>query len=142
MTLTRCPFVFDDHRALEAGEADLAAIDAFYADNPGYLEMAEGRSAGPADATEFIHALPPPDFSWSDHLNLLLRDASGRIDGLMSVATDLPATGVWHLGFFIVANRLHGSGFAQRAHAAYETWARGQGADWLRLGVITQNGRA
>jgi RimJ/RimL family protein N-acetyltransferase len=142
MAMTRPLFAFDDHRAVQAGECDLAALEAFFRESSGYYESVEGRPADASDGTEFLHALPPPDFSYRDHYSLLLRDAQGRIDGLMNLATDLPAAGVWHLGFFIIANRLHGTGFAQRAHAVYEHWARSCGVDWLRLGVVTQNLRA
>lgn len=138
----RQPFAFGAHVAVEATDADVPAIAAFYAESPEYLRLVEAREPGPADATDFVRDLPPPEFSYTDHYALLLRDADGRVDGLMMVATDLPAAGVWHLGLFIAATRLHGSGFAQAAHAAYERWARDGGARWLRLGVVTQNERA
>lgn len=139
--MPRTPFTFDGYRAVEATEADIPAIAAIYAESPEYLRMVEAREPGPEDAAEVLSAAPPPEFSYSDHYALLLRDASGCVDGLAMVATDLPAVSVWHLGLFVAATRLHGSGFAQAAHAAYEQWARRSGAQWLRLGVVTQNER-
>jgi GNAT superfamily N-acetyltransferase len=137
----RQPFSFGAHLAVEATDADIPAIAAFYAESPEYLRMVEAREPGPEDAAEVLSAAPPPEFSYSDHYALLLRDASGCVDGLAMVATDLPAAGVWHLGLFVVATRLHGGGFAQAAYEAYEQWARSGGAHWLRLGVVTQNER-
>ena len=138
----RQPFAFGVHVAVEATGSDLPAIAAFYAESPEYLRGVEGREPGPADAAEFVHDAPPSGFAYTTAFNLLLRDTGGRIDGLMGVATDLPTAGVWHLGLLIVATRLHGSGFAQAALAAYEGWARAAGAQWLRLGVVAQNARA
>ncbi|MFN9107380.1 MAG: GNAT family N-acetyltransferase [Betaproteobacteria bacterium] len=139
--LPRQPFSFGAHLAAEVTEADIPAVASFYAESPEYLRMVEAREPGPEDVAEVLSAAPPPEFSYSDHYTRLLRDATGRIDGLAMVATDLPSAGVWHLGLFVVATRLHGSGFAQAAHAAYEQWARSSGAQWLRLGVVTQNER-
>jgi RimJ/RimL family protein N-acetyltransferase len=67
---------------------------------------------------------------------------SGRVVGEVSVATDLLAPGVTHLGFFMVATARHGTGFAAEVHASYENWASGQGARWLRLGVVAAHRRA
>lgn len=138
----RQPFSFGTHVAVEAVEADLPAIAAFYAESPEYLRLVEAREPQSQDALEFLSAVPPPEFSYRDHYALLLRDASGRVDGLMMVATDLPATGVWHLSLMMVATRLHGGGLAQAAYGAYEAWAQASGACWLRLGVVEQNVRA
>ncbi|MFN7572084.1 MAG: GNAT family N-acetyltransferase [Betaproteobacteria bacterium] len=137
----REPFAFGAHVAVEATEADVPAIATFYAQSPEYLRIVEARKPSPGDAAEFVRDVPPAGFAYTDAYNLLLRDVGGRVSGLMGVATDLPAAGVWHLGLLIVATRLHGSGFAQAAHAAYEQWARESGAQWLRLGVVTQNER-
>ena len=56
--------------------------------------------------------------------------------------SDLFAHGVWHLGFFMAADRLHGTGVPHALYAHLEAWMRGQGARWLRLGVVRGNGRA
>lgn len=62
--------------------------------------------------------------------------------GELSVAIDLLAPGVLHLGFFIIESASQGSGLAGEVHAAYEAWALAQGARWLRLGVVAANKRA
>jgi RimJ/RimL family protein N-acetyltransferase len=140
--MVRTPFTFGCWRAVEAAAADTAAIQAFFEANPEYTRLCDGRAPPPEEGREYVESLPPAEFTFRDHYWLLLRDERDAIDGLAAVAVDLLAPGVWHLGLFIAATRLHGSGFAQQAHAAYEQWARAQGARWLRLGVVTQNLRA
>jgi hypothetical protein len=49
---------------------------------------------------------------------------------------------VWHTGLFIVDQPLHGNGAAASFYRALERWMIGQGAVWLRLGVIAGNTRA
>jgi len=70
------------------------------------------------------------------------REPCGPLAGAAMVTSDLCAPGVWHLGLFIVATRLHGSGAAQGAYEALEAWVRGQGARHLRLGVVRGNAPA
>ena len=51
------------------------------------------------------------------------------------------AEGVWHIGLFIVATSLHGSGTAQALYAELESWMRARGGRWARLGVVEGNVR-
>ncbi|MDH5264795.1 MAG: GNAT family N-acetyltransferase, partial [Betaproteobacteria bacterium] len=55
------------------------------------------------------------------------------------VVSDLLAAGVWHIGLFIVATPLHGTGTAQALYAGLEDWIRSSGARWLRLNVVVGN---
>jgi GNAT superfamily N-acetyltransferase len=59
-----------------------------------------------------------------------------------NVVSDLLAPTVWHIGTFIVATSRHRSGDAQALYQELESWARGNGARWLRLGVVSGNARA
>ena len=61
---------------------------------------------------------------------------------MANVVSDLLARGVWHIGLFLIATRLHGSGAAQSLYERLERWALDQGAQWLRLGVVQGNTRA
>ena len=84
-----------------------------------------------------------PTWVYSEHLWFLVRHSSAReILAQIAVAADLLAAGVYHLGFFMTATRTHGTGLAHRVYDAYEQWAIGQGARWLRLGVVEANLRA
>jgi predicted N-acetyltransferase YhbS len=61
---------------------------------------------------------------------------------MANVSSDFLAPGVWLVGLFMVASSRHGTGIAAEAYAALEAWARGQGARWMRLGVVVGNTRA
>jgi GNAT superfamily N-acetyltransferase len=61
---------------------------------------------------------------------------------MANVVTDLLATGVWHIGLFIVATARHGCGEARVLYRGLEDWARSHGAAWMRLGVVRGNARA
>jgi GNAT superfamily N-acetyltransferase len=105
--------------------------------------LTHGHPPKPDDAAQAFEFRPPADVPYREHLWLLVRERHGaRLAGHLKIATDLLAAGVWHLGFFMVADRLHGSGFAQRLFDAYEGWAREHGARWARLGVVEGNARA
>lgn len=134
---------------------DIAAWQAFYDANPEYFLTINGRPP-PADlaAVEFDEA-PPPHLGYSRQwcLGLFEADAPGAgtegddpappagrpLAGAAMVTSDLCVPGVWHLGLFIVATRLRGSGAAQGAYEALEAWVRGHGARHLRLGVVRGN---
>ena len=61
---------------------------------------------------------------------------------MAEVISDLLATGVWHIGLFIVTSARHGGGKARALVAELEAWARANGADCLRLGVVEGDVRA
>jgi GNAT superfamily N-acetyltransferase len=123
---------------------DVAAeIQAFNETNAGYWLQTHGYPPPPDDAAQAFDVHPPPDVSYTDDPWLLLRDrATHAIVAQIAFVTDWVAPHVWHFGFFIVATRLHGTGYAGRLHAAWRTWAHRSGARWLRLNVVEANGRA
>ena len=136
-------FATDEFAARPATRAETADIEAFNEANAGYWLLTHGHPPTPDDAERAFDQHPPPEMSYSEDLWFLLRDTGeGRIIGQIACATDLLAAGVYHLGFFIVATELQGSGFARRAHRAWEAWAIRRGARWLRLGVVETNSRA
>jgi GNAT superfamily N-acetyltransferase len=61
---------------------------------------------------------------------------------MANVVSDFLAKGVWHIGLYIVATRLHGSGLAQLLYEHLERWSHELGARWMRLGVVEGNRRA
>jgi GNAT superfamily N-acetyltransferase len=144
---------------------EIPRLQAFYAANPEYFLAINGK-APPADlaAIEFDE-VPPPHLSFARQYCLGLfaagdgdvgdGDASdgdvgdsaasggeaGALEGVALVTVDLCAQGVWHLGLFIIATRLHGHGVAAPVYAALEDWVRRGGARYLRLGVVVGNER-
>lgn len=129
-------------RALECGEADIPALQRFLEENPEYFLSVFGEGPHPGQAREEFEELPPPDFAYERKWTIRFVDDGGAMLAWADVVSELPAPGVWHVGLFIVATRLHGSGEAKALHDALERWVRESGAQWLRLGVVVGNARA
>lgn len=128
--------------ALERTRDALPELQAFYEANPDYWHMVHGVPPLPDEAEADFDTRPPPEMSWRELHNWLIRDrATNRIVGEIGAASDLPAPGVMHLGFFIVEDAQQGTGFAHEVYRGYEAWAIAQGARWLRLGVVECNAR-
>jgi GNAT superfamily N-acetyltransferase len=129
--------------ATEADRSAAAELQAFYEANPEYYELTHGHAPAPGAALQGFDFRPPADMPYTALPSWLIRErGSGQVIGEVSAATDLLAPGVTHLGFFMVATSLHGTGFAAELHASYEAWAIGQVARWLRLGVVEAHRRA
>jgi len=119
---------------------DIPALQVFLETNPAYTRLVEGREvASDAAATEFDDE-PPAAFAFDRRWLLLVRErASGELVGVIDLVKDLLAPGIWNVGLFLIAERLHGSGVAAELHAALQHWMHGQGARWLRLNVVDRN---
>jgi RimJ/RimL family protein N-acetyltransferase len=132
-----------DWIATEADRSVAAELQAFYEENPEYYRITHGHAPAPDAAWQGFDFRPPADMPYTALPTWLIRERqSGQLVGEVSVATDLLAPGVTHLGFFMIATSRHGTGFAAEVHASYEAWATGQGARWLRLGVVEGHRRA
>jgi GNAT superfamily N-acetyltransferase len=140
--VTGVAFATSEFYAVPATRDRTAEIQAFNETNPEYWALTHGHPPPPDDAAKAFDVHPPADMPYTDDLWFLVRAAdSGEIVAQVAVATDLLAPQVFHLGFFLVATRLHGTGFAARLHAAYRDWAERSGARWLRLNVVAVNAR-
>ena len=118
-------------------------LQTFYEANPEYWHLTHGRGPSPAEAAEGFDFRPPAEMTYTALFIWLIRAReSGRIVGEVSVATDLMATGVTQLGFFMIETARHGSSLAHDVYAAYEAWAIANGTRWLRLGVVESHARA
>jgi ribosomal protein S18 acetylase RimI-like enzyme len=129
-------------RALACGEADVPALQRFFEENPEYFLAVSGEGPHTGQAREEFEDRPPPGWPWDGKWMIRFVDADGAIVALADVVSNLLAPGVWHVGLFIVATRLHGSGRASEAFDALEGWIRDGGAQWLRLNVAVGNSRA
>jgi GNAT superfamily N-acetyltransferase len=134
--------------ARELARPEVPALQAFYDANPEYFQTVNGRPpAADAAAIEFDER-PPEHLGYTRQwcLGLFDRSVGGglgdELAGIVMLTSDLCRAGVWHLGLFIVATRLHGSGAAVGLHAALEDWVKRCGAIHLRLGVVRGNARA
>jgi RimJ/RimL family protein N-acetyltransferase len=129
-------------RALETRAADIPALQRFFEENPEYFRAVSGEGPHAGQAREEFEDRPPPGWPWDGKWMIHFVDADGSLVALADVVSNLLAPGVWHVGLFIVATRLHGSGRASEAFGALEGWARDGGAQWLRLNVAVGNTRA
>lgn len=138
----RLAFPCGPFEARQVREDDLPALQAFYEGNPGYFQLVEGAAPGPLRAREDLYGLPPMSWPFTRKLMIAFRDREGAVVGAAEMIADFFSAGVWNVGFFIAADASHGSGVPRALYAHLEGWMRSQGAKWLRLGVVTGNGRA
>ena len=131
-----------DGTATELSAAELPEVQRFLEANPEYYLRVTGEPPGPGAAREELEALPPSEWDFDRKSLVAFRDASGAIIGLAEMVANLFAAGVWHIGLFLIATRLHGSGAAQLWYGALEAWMRSQGCEWIRLGVAQGNTQA
>jgi GNAT superfamily N-acetyltransferase len=138
------PTLFDvgPARACELDEADAPVLQRFFEAHPEYFLLAHGHGPAPDEALQELRDAPPAGMTYTRRWTLGLLDPADRLVAMANLWSDLLAAGVWHIGLFVVATPLHGSGAAQALYAALEAWMRGQGAHWVRLGVIRGSRRA
>ncbi len=125
------------------GAADVAELQRFFAANPEYFVNVNGEPPRPDEAQHELDDVPPPGMPYREMLLLGFMDPDD--DALVGVATivgDFIAAHVWHVGLFIVASALYGSGTAHALYRRLERWMVERGAEWVRLGVVAGNTRA
>jgi GNAT superfamily N-acetyltransferase len=125
---------------LAASEVPL--LQALFDANPGYFQAINGRDALPDEAQLEFDELPPPHLPFRQRWVAGVFDDAGALVGTLVLVADLGAAGVWHIALLLIDQAQHGSGLATRVMAALQAWARTQGAQWLRLGVVVGNLRA
>jgi GNAT superfamily N-acetyltransferase len=130
------------HSVRQLQPSDVPALQALFDANPAYFQAVNGRPANPDEAQAEFEEVPPAHLPFAGHWEAGICDGQGQLVGTLVVLSDFCAPGVWHLGLFLLATRLHGSGLAASLHQALLAWARSQGAQWMRLSVIVGNARA
>ena len=128
--------------AVEATAADIPRLQEFFETNPEYHLAVDGEMPGPDAAQEELAAELPSGWPFDKKWLLHFMDEDGSMIAMADPIENLFAEGVWHIGLFIVATRLHGRGTAHVLYAALESWLRAQGCRWSRLGVVEGNARA
>ena len=132
-------------------ERDVAVLQRFFEANPEYFVNVNGEPPRADEAEHEFHDTPPPGMAYREMrmLGFFAVDDGGasadRDRELVAIATivgDFIAEHVWHIGLFIVATALHGSGAAHAMYRQLEEWMVERGAHWIRLGVVAGNTRA
>lgn len=129
-------------RAVELRVEDVPALQEFFDANPEYFVLVTGEPPRHDEGHEEFHDEVPPGMSFTRKWMIGFVSESGDLIAISSVVSDLLAKHVWHIGLFVVATQLHGSGAANAMYAQLESWMRDHGAQWLRLGVVEGNARA
>jgi len=129
-------------RAVELGVGDEPLLQRFFDVNPFYFFAVNGEPALPDDAADEIHGELPPGIPFTRKRVIAFVDGHGEVVALVNVISDLLATGVWHIGTFIVATVRHGSGDAHALYRNLEGWCGANGARWMRLHVVQGHERA
>ena len=127
---------------LELTEDDLPTLQDFLVANPEYFLSVNGMLPRPDEARREFEDRPPPEMPYDKVYVIGFSDSAGRMMGAASVLCNLFVPGVWHIGLYIIDTSLHGTGTAGALYAHLETWAKEEGATWLRLGVVVGNVKA
>jgi GNAT superfamily N-acetyltransferase len=132
----------DDLRTIELTLENAALLQEFFDDNPAFFMATSGEPAGPVEAIEEITSQVPVDMPFTKKWIVGYVQRDGSLAAMANIMTDLFAGSIHHIGTFIVATRLHGTGRADMLYAGIERWAASNGGAWLRLGVVRGNSRA
>ena len=132
----------DGHRLRELGADDIDAVQRFFEANPEYFLTVKGEGPGPDEAKNEFVDVPPAGMPYRAMWLLGFYDRGGAMIGVATIVGDFLQPHVWHVGLFVVATALHGSGAAHSLYRGLERWIVAQGARWLRLGVVRGNARA
>lgn len=117
-------------RILDA--ADIAALQRFFDANPAYFLTTQGEPPRPDEAEIEFDDVPPAGMAYRAMWRLGFDD-DGVLVGMATIVADLVAAQVWHVGLFIVATALHGSGAAATLYRALEAWM----VDQVRTGFAS-----
>ncbi len=126
----------------EMTRAEIPRLQEFFTANPEYFIAVQGQPPGPDTARDEYDQKPPGEWSYDRKYMLAFEDSSGSLVAMADVIANLFTKGVWHLGLYIVATRLHGTGEARAMYEALEAWMKAGSANWSRLGVVVGNTRA
>ena len=121
---------------------DESELQRFFEQAPGYFLAVNGEPATPTEARDELQGCLPPGWRCSRVYWIGYRDAENQLVGVVNIAADLLANGVWHIGLLLVHTRMQGTGLAQQLHADLQAWAAEKGAQWLRLTVVMGNTKA
>jgi GNAT superfamily N-acetyltransferase len=129
-------------RARPLVASDVPVLQAFFDENPDYFLAVNGEPPRPCEAQEEFDDLPPADMPFNARWLIGFTDRAGNLVGFAGVLSDILAPRVWHVGIFIVASSLHGTGAASALYDTLERWMAANGAAWIRLGVVEGNVKA
>ncbi len=125
-----------DLRSTELGPGSEALLQRFFEANPLYFLSVSGEPPQPEEAFDEINDDLPDGWPYTKKWVIGYVSPTGELAAMANVVADLLAQGVWHISTFIVETVRHGNGDAGTLYQGIESWAKANGARWLRLGVV------
>jgi GNAT superfamily N-acetyltransferase len=129
-------------QAREMIEDEVPQLQLFFEENPAYFEAVHGQGPTPQEGQQEFDDFPPADMPFGKRWMLVVTGTDGQWMATVQLLSDFLAPAVWHIGLFIVATPLYGTGIARTIYDAMELWMRNQGARWVRLGAVEGWGKA
>lgn len=126
-------------RLLQPGDELL--VQALLEDCADYFELVTGLPAGPS-AGASLFAERPEGRGPEDKFVFGVFSEPAALIGLLDVIHGHPYPSDWFIGLMLLSPPHRGQGLGRRLYLAFVTWAMGQGAQRILLGVVEQNERA
>lgn len=142
MSVLLPPSPFPDSWTVELTPTHAPLLQRFFEENPEYFHATTGEPAGPGEGIDEISSQLPEGTPFTKKWVIGYVGKDEALFAMVNVITDLLAVSVFHIGTFIVATSRHGNGQAQVLNCSVEDWAIANGAEWMRLGVVSGNTRA
>jgi len=117
---------------------DLDDLQALFERGADYFEIATGKAPARDEARRAFVA-GPPSKSVNDKRVIGIFAGEGDMGGVLDAMTNWPENGMWTMGMLLLEPAARGNGLGRAVLDAYETWARGQGAQSFRTAVVSHH---
>lgn len=131
----------DGYEIRSLNAEDLPWAQSLFESDPVYFEQAQGAPARPDETATLMTELPPGK-NKDDKFVFGVFDKEDELFAVVDAVRGYPEPAIWFLGFIFVAPAYRGKGFGRALLQALMDWARAQGGDRLRLGVVEPNAGA
>lgn len=129
--------VIEGYTVRPLDDRDAIAVQRLFDEDPAYFADINGHSI---TIEETRAAIPPGRTRADKFIFAVAKDDT--VVGLIDIIRGYPEPATWFLGFLFLGRGVRGAGLGRRALHAVYAWAKGQGAERLRLGVVEGNERA
>lgn len=131
-------FQVDGRSVVKLGAEDVPALRALVERCHAFMTLVYG-AVEPDSAEQILEGLPPDKTLEDKFVFGLYAEGNQRLLALLDVVRGFPEPDEWIIGMLLVDPDHRRAGLGARLIAAFEQWARGQGAAGLRLVVQEQN---
>lgn len=131
-------FSVDGGSVIELIEDHADELQRLFEECEAYFDLVFGLPVGPAEVQSAFIALPEGK-TYEDKYLLGVIDDADRMVGHIDAVKDYPAPGDWSIGILLLAPGVRGRGLGTSLYDGLRQWARSQGANALRIGVVEWN---